>query len=180
MERIARENRPDAEHGGAGMFSFPRGFGLDGLDQLRDTRSIDFRRQMGPTGYGRKGYGLDRGIAQRANVLVAKAGGEFQGAVEPVTHERRTLNQRSRAVDARPLADALHQVFLHRLAEDVSQALDLGGVLVGDDGHLIPPVEDGTSPASQAVDLPGELGLGIAHEIGGLARRVDDQEQVKM
>src|SRR6195256_5237409 len=115
---------------------------------------------MCPTRYGRKGYGLDRGIAQRSNFLVAKAGGEFQGAVEPVTHERRALNQRSRAVDARPLVDPLDQIFLHRLAEDVCQALDLGGVLVSDDGHLIAPVEDGTSPAGKAVDLSGELGLG--------------------
>jgi|1186.fasta_scaffold24390_2 hypothetical protein len=53
MERIAGENRPDAEHGSAGTFSFPRGFGLEGRDQLRDAGSVEHRRQMCSARYGR-------------------------------------------------------------------------------------------------------------------------------
>src|SRR4051794_26173800 len=112
---------------------------------------------MGPTGYRREGHSLDRGIAHRSDILMAKAGGKFQGAIEPVTLERRALDQRSRAVDARPLENPFDQVLFDGLAEDVGQALDLRGVLVGDNSHLITPVEDGASPAGQTVDLPGEL-----------------------
>jgi len=43
MERIARENRLDADHRGAGTLSIPGGFGLKGLDHLRDAGAIDFR-----------------------------------------------------------------------------------------------------------------------------------------
>jgi len=42
MERIAGENCLDAEHAGAGEFSFPGGFGLEGLDHPRDAGAIVF------------------------------------------------------------------------------------------------------------------------------------------
>ena len=45
MERIVRENRLDAEHGGIGAFSFPGGFGLEGLDHPRDAGAIVFGPQ---------------------------------------------------------------------------------------------------------------------------------------
>jgi hypothetical protein len=62
MEWIAGENRFDSEHAGAGAFSFPRCFGLDGstisamgTDRLQATDV--------PAGMGEKGYGLTRGKA---------------------------------------------------------------------------------------------------------------------
>ncbi len=78
MERIAGKNGFGSEHAGAGAFSFPRSFGLDGFDHLHVPGPIDFRRQMGPARYGRKSYRLDRGIANRSDIFTAKAGGKLQ------------------------------------------------------------------------------------------------------
>jgi hypothetical protein len=64
------------------------------------------------------------------------------------------------------------------MAEQVPEAFDLGFLFVGDDGHLIAPLEDGPSPAGQAIDLPGQLGLEIPHEAGELLGVVGGQEQV--
>jgi hypothetical protein len=46
-------------------------------------------------------------------------------------------------VDSWPLGKALNQSLLHRLREDVLKSLDLGGVFVGDHGHLVTAVKDG-------------------------------------
>ena len=58
MERIAGENRLDSEHAGAGAFSFPRCFGLDGFDHLRDASRL-LSRRLGqfdePAAWGRIG-----------------------------------------------------------------------------------------------------------------------------
>ena len=78
----------------------------------------------------------------------------------------------------RPLTHPLDQIRLYSLAEHVSQSLDLGGVLVGDDGHVVAPVEDVAMPAGETIDLPGKLRLEVPHEGGRFLGDVDDQEQV--
>jgi hypothetical protein len=82
--RIARENGLDSHYGGSGALSGEGGFGLDSLDQGRDTSPIDLRRQMGPTGDGGEGDGFQGGVSQPAEVLVAETGGELLSAVEPM------------------------------------------------------------------------------------------------
>jgi hypothetical protein len=94
--------------------------------------------------------------------------------------ERLALEQGLDTVDSWPLGKALHQSLLHGLREDVSKSLDLGGVFLGDHGHLVPPVKDGPAPIRQTVDLPGELRLRVPHEVGNFPGVVDDQEEVKM
>jgi hypothetical protein len=89
---------------------------------------------VGPAGDRGEGDRLDGGIPQPAEVLAAKTGGEFLGAVEPVTCQRLALEQSLDAVDSWPLGKALYQSLLHGLRKDVSKSLDLGGVFLGDDG----------------------------------------------
>jgi len=45
----------------------------------------------------------------------------------------------------------LDQILLNGLAEDVTKTLNLRGVLVGDHGHLVAAVKDGTAPVGQVV-----------------------------
>src|SRR6478672_10350620 len=133
---------------------------------------------MRPTGDWGKCDGFGGSELHRANVFSAQASDEFLGSVEPVARQRRTVDQRSRGVYPRPLAYPFDQIGLNGLAEYVPQPLDLSGVLVGDDGHLVAPVENGAPPAGEAIDLPGKLRVEVPHEGGGFLGVVDDQEQV--
>ena len=78
------------------------------------------------------------------------------------------------------MAHPFHQVLLDPVRQDVLQALDLGGLFVGDDGHVVAVLEDRSPPAGQPVDLAGRLGLEVSHEAGDLFRVVDDQEEVEV
>jgi hypothetical protein len=68
----------------------------------------------------------------------------------------------------RPIPHPLHQVLLDSVRQDVREALDLSPLFLGDHGHVVAAFEDVSLPASQTVDLAGELGLDVAHEAGDL------------
>src|SRR5829696_740279 len=110
-----------------------------------------------PTGQRREGQRLGGGVAQAAKILPATPGGVFLRTVEPVTLDRRPLDECTRAVNARPLGDLLDQIFFDPVREYVSQSGDLGFLLVADDNGLISPGPDLVAPIHEPPELASEV-----------------------
>jgi hypothetical protein len=62
-------------------------------------------------------------------------------------------------MDSRPLGDPGDQSFFDPMGKDVAQALNLRAVLLADHDGLIPARPDAMSPAGQALDLEGGVGV---------------------
>jgi len=69
------------------------GFGLDFVDDLRDTPFLFFRRKVFPARQGRQSHGLALGVLKAAILFAALARGKLLGAVEPVAHKRLAVEQ---------------------------------------------------------------------------------------
>ena len=64
------------------------------------------------------------------------------------------------------------------LLEKVAQPGDLGRLFVTDYDRRVAPAPDAFAPAAQPPDLPGQVAVDEAHEVGELARVGGSQKQV--
>src|SRR6185503_12469878 len=85
-----------------------------------------------PAGDRRELDGLGRRKIEGIEVLSLVAGGVLLRPIEPVPLERRAVEEGVRAVDSRPIPDVLYEVVLDSLAQDVTEALHLRLLLLGD------------------------------------------------
>src|SRR4051812_40261996 len=114
---VLRQNRLHTEHGQTLEAPRESRLRLDGLDHGLDSRPVDLGLKVRPARDRRETDVLFRGKLQRRSLLSSVAGGEFLGAVEPVTLEGRAVDQRHRRMHPGPLADPLYKSFLHGLCK---------------------------------------------------------------
>src|SRR3954467_3699440 len=122
-------------------------------NQRLDPLAIAVGGQMRPAGDRREHHGLGEDVLLAAELFTPIPRRVLPGAVEPVPFERRAMHQGLGGMYARPLAHPFHQVLVDPVGQDVLQALDLGGLFVGDGGHVVAVLEDRPCPVGQAVDL---------------------------
>ena len=78
----------------------------------------------------------------------------------------------------RPFGDPCHQSFFDSVRKNIAKTLDLGEVFVADHDGLISARPDSVPPAGEALDLEGQAGVDIAHEVGVLFRIGNAQIEV--
>ena len=179
VQGILGENRIDAQRTDSRVLPSSRCLLVDAPNQGGDPPALLFDRQVAPARERIKLDGLGGRVLVLAEGLSSAAGGRLPGAVEPVALERLAFDQRPRAVDAGPVEHALDEILLDSVAQEVLQALHLGGLLVADRNRLVTPGENLVLPLRQADHLPGEVGVQVPHEKGQPAGvRSPDQEVV--
>lgn len=101
-------------------------------------------------------------------------------AVEPEALERLAIQDGADGTDARPVSQALDQILLAAMGQDIAQPLDLGPLLVADGDRLVPAAPELLPPAHQPAGLTSQVRVEVAHEQCQLARGLHAQKEVEM
>jgi len=118
---------------------------------------------------------------QAIEILPAATGAALLCAVEPVALDRLALDQGPDGMHPGPVPGTLDQpsnALLHAVSKDVFETSNLGALLLADNDRPEAPGPDFVTPVDEAADLPGQVGVEVAHEVRELLGAVDPQEQV--
>ena len=89
----------------------------------------------------------------------------FVGVIYPGSDQGLACEDLPGAMEAWPVGDSLHQLFLDRIGEDVLQTGDLGRRLFGDRYGGVGPTPEFLSPVRETTELQGDIGIEVAHEL---------------
>lgn len=138
--------------------------GLDLGEEVRHPLADLRAGQMPPAGEWLESQGLRGSELQPRRALAAITRGVLTSAIEPVTSERRSVEQSVDPVHAGPILRPGDQSFLAAMREQVLEAPHLGRLLVAHHDGLIAASPELVAPMRQTAGLSGQVGIDETHE----------------